>query len=60
MENDNSNTNLPGSNLLMSLLGKLPKDSKMLILINDGQNQCDQKKSPNVYKCCPKMISLEK
>ena len=23
-------------------------------------NQCDQKKSPNVYKSCPKMISLEK
>ena len=22
--------------------------------------QCDQKKSPNVYKSCPKMISLEK
>ena len=24
------------------------------------RNQCDQKKSPNVYKSCPKMISLEK
>ena len=23
-------------------------------------NQCDQKKSPNVYKNCPKMILLEK
>ena len=23
-------------------------------------SQCDQKKSPNVYKSCPKMISLEK
>ena len=23
-------------------------------------NQCDQKKSPNVYKSCPRMISLEK
>ena len=23
-------------------------------------NQCDQKKSQNVYKSCPKMISLEK
>ena len=23
-------------------------------------NQCDQKKSPNVYKSCTKMISLEK
>ena len=22
--------------------------------------QCDQKKSPNVYKSCPKLISLEK
>ena len=22
--------------------------------------QCDQKKLPNVYKSCPKMISLEK
>ena len=27
---------------------------------NDDGNQCDQKKSPNVYKSCPKMISLEK
>ena len=25
-----------------------------------GHKQCDQKKSPNVYKSCPKMISLEK
>ena len=25
-----------------------------------GDVQCDQKKSPNVYKSCPKMISLEK
>ena len=25
----------------------------------DGR-QCDQKKSPNVYKSCPKRISLEK
>ena len=24
------------------------------------RNQCDQKKSPNIYKSCPKMISLEK
>ena len=23
-------------------------------------SQCDQKKLPNVYKSCPKMISLEK
>ena len=23
-------------------------------------SQCDQKKSPNFYKSCPKMISLEK
>ena len=23
-------------------------------------SQCDQKKSPNVYKSCPKMLSLEK
>ena len=22
--------------------------------------QCDQKKSPNVYKICPKIISLDK
>ena len=22
-------------------------------------NQCDQKKSPNAYKSCPKLISLE-
>ena len=26
--------------------------------VSDGQ--CDQKKSPNVNKSCPKMISLEK
>ena len=26
----------------------------------EGQIQCDQKKSPNVYKSCPKTISLEK
>ena len=25
-----------------------------------ADDQCDQKKSPNVYKSCPKMISLEK
>ena len=25
-----------------------------------GRNQCDQKKTPNVYKSCPKMISQEK
>ena len=25
-----------------------------------GYSQCDQKKSPNVYKSCPTMISLEK
>ena len=25
-----------------------------------GGRQCDQKKSPNVYKSCLKMISLEK
>ena len=25
-----------------------------------GQHQCDQKKLPNFYKICPKMISLEK
>ena len=25
-----------------------------------GQHQCDQKKSHNVYKSCPKMISKEK
>ena len=25
-----------------------------------GFDQCDQKKSPNAYKSCPKMISLEK
>ena len=25
-----------------------------------GHSQCDQKKSPNVYKSCPKLISLEK
>ena len=26
----------------------------------DEEDQCDQKKSPNVYKSCLKMISLEK
>ena len=26
----------------------------------DSEGQCDQKKSPNVYLGCPKMISLEK
>ena len=25
-----------------------------------SHDQCDQKKSPNLYKCCSKMISLEK
>ena len=25
-----------------------------------GSNQCDQKKSPNVYKSCSKLISQEK
>ena len=25
-----------------------------------GKEQCDQKKSPNVFKYCPKTISLEK
>ena len=25
-----------------------------------NHKQCDQKKLPNVYKSCPKMISLEK
>ena len=29
-------------------------------LENETWQQCDQKKSPNVYKSCPKMISLEK
>ena len=24
------------------------------------RDQCDQKKSPIIYKSCPKMISLEK
>ena len=24
------------------------------------QIQCDQKKSPNVYKSCPKMVTLER
>ena len=27
---------------------------------NEGRSQCDQKKSPNVHKSCPKMISLVK
>ena len=34
-----------------------------IVRFNDGalvQLQCDQKKSPNVYKSCPEMISLEK
>ena len=25
-----------------------------------GRDMCDQEKTPNVYKSCPKMISLEK
>ena len=25
-----------------------------------GQEQCDQKKAPNIYQSCPKMISQEK
>ena len=25
-----------------------------------GQEQCDQKKVPNIYQSCPKMISQEK
>ena len=29
-------------------------------LCSEGCGQCDQKKSPNVSKSCPKMISLEK
>ena len=28
--------------------------------VNMDDDQCDQKKSPHVYKSCPKMISLEK
>ena len=28
-------------------------------VLSCDKNQCDQKKSPNVYKSCPKMISLE-
>ena len=41
------------------------KKSIQLILLelhkdNVGDKQCDQKKWPNVYKSCPKMISLEK
>ena len=27
---------------------------------NNDHRQCDQKKSQNVFKSCPKMISLEK
>ena len=30
------------------------------VLQSKYPNQCDQKKLPNVYKSCPKMISLEK
>ena len=30
------------------------------VILNERPNQCDQKKSPNVYKNCPRMISLEK
>ena len=32
----------------------------ILMLVQIGKYQCDQKKLPNVYKSCPKMISLEK
>ena len=35
-------------------------DVCIFILISNSCVQCDQKKSPNVYKSCPKMISLEK
>ena len=28
--------------------------------IRVGEEQCEQKKLPNVYESCPKMISLEK
>ena len=35
----------------------LPPYQEMLYL---GSRKCDQKKSPNVYKSCLKMISLEK
>ena len=29
-------------------------------MLKDPYLQCDQKKSPNVYKTCPKIILLEK
>ena len=29
-------------------------------MTDQSRNQCDQKKSPNVYKICLKMISQEK
>ena len=43
-----------------------PKWVEMIAKIQSGkvanvdQVQCNKKKSPNVYKSCPKMISLEK
>ena len=32
----------------------------IVLLLLKRPNQCDQKKSPNVCKSCPKMISQEK
>ena len=38
----------------------VPNDGHFLSKKNVPIYQCDQKKSPNVYKTCPKMILLEK
>ena len=34
--------------------------SAILVPFGVPDHQCDQKKSPNVYKTCPKMIFVEK
>ena len=38
----------------------LSSSSSSLIWQGHPSDQCDEKKSPNVYKSCPTMISLEK
>ena len=45
-------------------LGQFDLGRKVLLLRRANKimqaKQCDQKKSPNVYKSCPRMIFLEK
>ena len=42
------------------MVGLLIQQMSLLYWWDEGHKQCDQKKSPNIYKSCPKMISLEK